>query len=401
MSTYVSVSTNAFAEVRDQARTRAPQINVRRPLRGIQVKPDTYSVIRVLTSSGTDIPLFDSSSPNFDASTKIGKSAYYSNYIIQGIDETRMEKQQIIETFGEDYVYFFGERPRILEVRGVLVNTQDFNWKSEFWENYEQHLRGTRLVEQNARAYLYFDDVVVEGYFLSASGNLDSGSPHLMPFRFQLFVSHYSILSTIGSVVFGASDTGGKIQQAVYPDTLEERRKAAALATQNGSPGGLGGFLAATASLANDATFAIQSALETVRNTFYGRRIAVPDGLGSQVVVPSIANRAHFVDAPYGQPITTMSDEFVERSPAERDPSYDQAELARVEAELRLQGPVALENRARLELQKRGVDTTKPNTTMLLLGRGAFAAAQYAAPFGIRQAGGKIGVIDQASNIVI
>lgn len=401
MAVFVSVGTDAFAEVRDKARTREPQINVRRPLRGIQVKPDTYSVIRVLTASGADIPLFDSSSPNFD-DAKIGKSAYYSNFIIQSVSESRAEKQQIIETFGEDYVYFFGERPRFLNVRGLLLNTQDFNWKSEFWENYERHLRGTRLVEQNARAYLYFDDVVVEGYFLAAEGNMDSGMPHAMPFSFTMFVSNYSILSTVGSVVFGASDTGGKIQEAVYPPTLEERRQAANNASQNGSSGGLTGFLAATTQFYQSAEFAIQSSLEVIRNTFYARRIVVPDGLGSQIVVPLIENRGSFKSAPTGRPITEMNDEYVERTPTENDPGYDSKELARVNAELVLQSPVQLEERARLELKKRGVDVSKPNAVMMLLGRGAFAAIQYAAPFGLRRVGGGlIGQIDQASNVII
>jgi hypothetical protein len=387
VSVFVAVSTDAFSEVRDKARTKQPQINVRRPLRGIQIKADTYSVIRVLTASGAEIPLFDSSSPSFDAETRIGKSAYYSNFIIQEVAEARAEKQQIIETFGEDYVYFFGERPRFLTVRGVLLNTQDFNWKSEFWENYERHLRGTRLVEQNARAYLYFDDVVVEGYF--------------MPFSFTLFISNYSILSTVGSVVFGASDTGGKAPKAVYPPTLEERRRAASDAAGRGAAGGLSGFLSATAQFLDKADFAIQSTLENLRNTFYARRIVVPDGLGSQIVVPTIGNKAGFEPAPYGRPITEMFDEYVERNASDKDPTYDSAELARVNAELVLQSPVALEEKARLELRKRGVNVDKPSLAMLLLGRGAFAAIQYAAPFGLKRAGGNLGFVDQLSNTII
>ena len=401
MATFVSVSTDAFAEVRDKARTKQPQVNVRRPLRGIQIKADTYSVIRVLTASGAEIPLFDSSSPSYDAETKIGKSAYYSNFIIQEVAEARAEKQQIIETFGEDYVYFFGERPRFLSVRGVLLNTQDFNWKSEFWENYERHLRGTRLVEQNARAYLYFDDVVVEGYFMAADGNLQSSTPHMMPFSFTLFVSNYSILSTVGSVVFGASDTGGKAPKAVYPPMLEDRRRAVADAAGRGATGGLSGFLGATAQFLNNANFAVQSTLENLRNTFYARRIVVPDGLGSQIVVPDIGNKAGFEPAPYGRPITEMFDEYVERNASDKDPTYDSAELARVNAELTLQSPVALEERARLELRKRGVNVDKPSATMMLLGRGAFAALQYAAPFGLKRVGGNLGVVDQASNTIL
>ena len=147
MAVYISTITDAFAEL---DRVRPTYENVRRPLRGISIKEDTYAVLRVKTATGTDIPLFDSSSP--DHVDNIGRSAQYSNFIIQQIQEQRQEKQQIIETFGEDYIFFFGERPRFLNVSGVLVNTKDFNWKSEFWVNYENNLRGTKLVELSTGA---------------------------------------------------------------------------------------------------------------------------------------------------------------------------------------------------------------------------------------------------------
>jgi hypothetical protein len=311
MATFVSVSTDAFASVRESARTREPQVNIRRPLRGIQVKPNTYSVLKVKTASGADIPLFDSSSPTFDEGTKIGKSTNYANFLIQRINEQRVEKQQIIETFGEDYVYFFGERPRFLDVSGSLVNTADFNWKSEFWANYDQNLRGTKLVERNARVYFYFDDVVAEGYIVNAAAGADSMSPHLLSFQFQMFVTNYAILSTVGSVLFGPSDglsflTGtGVSATGLEPFTLDARRAAAAQAAGQGSPGGLTGFLATTSKLINDASFSIQSTLETIKNTFYGRPMVVPDGLGSQIVVPSIEDKAKFSEPPTDERSTT------------------------------------------------------------------------------------------------
>lgn len=399
MAVYVSVVTDAFEEVMDAAKrdTRNVQ-NIRRPLRGIQVKKDTYSVIRVLTSTGREIPLFDSGAVT--PQSNIGQSTYTSNFIIQQINETRAEKQQIIETFGEDYVYFFGEQPRFLDVRGILLNTSDFNWKSEFWTNYEQFLRGTRLVEQNARVYFYFDDIVVEGYILSASAPYSSDNPHMLPFSFQMYITNYAILSAVGSVFIPAVDSLGVANQGLEPFTTEERREAAARAAQVGSTGGLGGFLAAAGQFLDSAEFAVQEVLENMKTFFYGKRIAVPDGLDSQVVVEPVTSIARYQTPPTGRPIHEMADEYVARSNI-GTPQYDDIELARVEAMLAVQDPVALDKAARAELAARGVNIEKPSEVMILLGRGAFAAIQYTAPMALGQTGGKLGVVDQGISSVL
>lgn len=403
MAVYVSVTTDAFEEQFESQQNRERVLrNIRRPLRGIQVKKDTYSVIRVLTATGREIPLFDSGSPDVDPTVGGNRavSTYTSNFIIQQINETRAEKQQIIETFGEDYVYFFGEQPRFLDVRGILLNTSDFNWKSEFLTNYEQHLRGTRLVEQNARIYFYFDDVVVEGYMLSTNVAGSSDNPHMLPFSFQLYITNYAILSAVGSIFIPSVDSLANTSQGLEPFTLDARREAAARAAQMGSTGGLGGFLAAAGQFLDSAEFAVQEVLENMKTFFYGKRIAVPDGLDSQIVVQPVTNQARFQAAPTGRPIYEMADEYVERA-STGQPKYDQAELARVNAVLAVQSPEALDKAARAELAARGVNIEKPSEVMILLGRGAFAAIQYAAPMALGLTGGKLGVVDQGISSVL
>lgn len=380
MAVFISTSTNAFAEVFEENRQQV-RPNVRRPLRGIQVKEDTYAVIRVLTATGRELPLLDSGSPvDLETQGGVGGSTTYSNFIIQDIQEARAEKQQIVETFGEDYVFFFGERPRFLNVSGVLLNTADFNWKSEFWENYERYLRGTRLVENNARMYLYFDDVVVEGYLVNAATTQSANSPYHLPFQFSMFVSNYAILSSVGSMFYQNAPLAG-----LPPEGSAAGAVAAARQVGGGS---LTGFLAATQQFANSATFSIQNALENIRNTFYGRRLVVPEGIGQTLYLPPLENLASFQAAETNRPIWEQSDEYVGDPPTEA--RFDKAEIARVNAELALRDPKTLEIRARTELEKLGVDTSRPSTSYLLLGRGAFAATQYMGTFGIRQASGAL-----------
>lgn len=387
MAVFISVTTSAFGD--DAARRRPPQNNVRRPLRGIQLKEDTYAVLRARTATGEDIPFLDSSSPIVEDG--IGRSAFYSNFLVQQIQESRVEKQQIIETFGEDYIYFFGERPRFINVTGILLNTKDFNWKSEFWENYERYLRGTRLVEQNARLYFYFDDVVIEGYIVSATSAYDTGSPYHLPFQFQMFVCNYAVLSTPGSVYFQQNAEAEDQTAGLAPDSEEAQKEAAQKAASRGSSGGLTSFLASAQQFFQTANLGVQRTLEELRNAFFGRRIVVPEGLGSSVYVAPIVNQASFQPAPTNQAIHTMSDEYVTR--ADSEAQYDEAEIQRVKKEQALRTPEELERKARAEFAKYGVDTSRRESTYALLGRGAFAAVQTMGAFGIRQVDGELGEV--------
>lgn len=216
MGTFIELQTDAFADNLNQIQDQKRDFSgVRRPYRGFEIKEDTYAVIKVIRSDGTEIPLTDAGGarkPQSGSQRSAGSgiapktdrmgtaTTYnYSNFIIQRIDESRQEKSQILETFGDTFIFFFGERPRVLQVSGLLMNTLDFNWRTEFWFNYEHVLRGTKLVEQNARIYLYWDDLVVEGYMLQATARDDSEMPYHIPFSFSLFVTNHMYLSQVGS----------------------------------------------------------------------------------------------------------------------------------------------------------------------------------------------------------
>jgi hypothetical protein len=252
MATFIEIRTDAFAKNvkrrHDDASSPAP---VRRPLRGIEIKDDRYATIRILRADGSSIPLTDAGSltglSSGDATTaaagvspsnispKTATSVVYSNFIIESIEDSRQEKAQIMETFGEPYIFFFGERPRVLQVNGILFNTLDFNWRSEFWDNYEKRFRGTKLVEQNARMYLQWDDIVVEGYPLGAQATDIADMPYHVRFSFTLFVTNHTYLSAIGTddypIRAGVSDPNQLTAQANDPNVAGTLQGEAA---QNG-----------------------------------------------------------------------------------------------------------------------------------------------------------------------
>lgn len=209
MATFVQIEPDAFNKTFDAVQTVQRQRDsggdgddgakvglyhhVRRPVRGIVIKDDTYATLQVRQSNGIAIPLFDAA-----AHGDTGKGIRNSNFILQSVQESRTEKQQIIQTFGEPYIFFFGEQPRMLQCSGVLLDTADFNWRAEWWENYEHFLRGTSCVRAKTRVYLSWNDIVVEGYVMQANAVDEPSNRNLVQFNFQLFVTNYQNISNIG-----------------------------------------------------------------------------------------------------------------------------------------------------------------------------------------------------------
>lgn len=170
--------------------------SIRRPTRGITIKEDTYATMRVVKGDGQTILLTDAAGSQGTRTAR--QTDVYSNFLLQQVAEERVEKQQILETFGEPYIFLFGERPRMVTFSGVLLNTFDFNWEAEWWENYENYLRGTRCVDSEARVYLAFDQTLVSGYIIASSASKNSNDKNFVNFQFTMFVTGYSSFSNLG-----------------------------------------------------------------------------------------------------------------------------------------------------------------------------------------------------------
>jgi hypothetical protein len=190
--------------------------NVRRPTNGITLREETFASIRVVSGDGINQKIIDAGSRLKDGTNPlqvtVGDKTYvanetYSNFLLQNIAEERNEKVQVLETFGEPYIFLYGERPRILNCQGILLNTFDFNWEAEWWANYDNFLRGTKCVENDARVYLAFDNTLVGGYILSSSATKNSQERHFVQFQFQLFVTYYESFSNLGDPYVAGSDT--------------------------------------------------------------------------------------------------------------------------------------------------------------------------------------------------
>jgi len=170
---------------------------VRRPQRGIQLKvtpaEERFATMSVVDSRDRKkLIINESFQTEADAIAPAAQYTRTSNFLLQSVNETRAEKAQVVQTFDNAYIFFYGEQPRTLTISGILLNTEDFAWRYEWWENYNRYFRGTALVRAGYRLRLRWDDVTVEGYVLTSSCSEQTEAPYHINLQFQLFLTSYS-----------------------------------------------------------------------------------------------------------------------------------------------------------------------------------------------------------------
>lgn len=225
----------------------------------------------------------------------LGQSTRYSNFLIQSIQDTRQEKYQIMETFGVPYLYLFGARPIMLAITGIVLNSLNFQWRSEFLANYESLFRGTRLAERGARLILTWDDQWVEGYVLNLSVAEEPANPALLQFQMQIFVTQSQATSPVGDRTFPTPFTtsidtllwqNDQAARANLSNPLIPASEALLAANLNakitkGEAGALGGLLKLTAKAVEYVDLAskvVDNAKRSFMTLLAGSRTVTPKG---------------------------------------------------------------------------------------------------------------------------
>ena len=156
---------------------------VRRPLLGLVVDPeDRYASLTVISEDADGKPrVWDL----LDQGTATGTTKTWSNFLLQSAQRRRMEKAQIIQTFGANYWMMFGEEPQFVMCQGMVLQAPNFQWASEFEFNYERYLRGTRCAETKSRVTLRYGTKVFEGLLMSMAMDEQAAQDNMRPLTFN------------------------------------------------------------------------------------------------------------------------------------------------------------------------------------------------------------------------
>lgn len=260
---------------------------IRRPYRGIQIKEESFASISVY---GNDS---DSTGVALKNSSIAGDPFITYNFLINSVSDNRSEKHQPVLTFGKDYVYFFGEQPRQMTFNATLLNTGNFRWEEEWWYNYENYFRGTKLAASSRKIRIRVDESIIFGYMINCSTNKDSNNPHTVALSFTIHVME--VVSTRPTKIGSSRVADNEGDASMYGNLDLNTHDGAALSTiaigsdseavraynlnkyvesQTG-----GGFLGAVSRFLNNVGDLIDAGLDRAQDFvdfLYGRNLVIP-----------------------------------------------------------------------------------------------------------------------------
>jgi len=137
----------------------------------------------------------------------------YSKFFLEEVIEPHEERYQFVETFGDWYIFFYGERPPIYTFTGLVLNGENYNWLNEFQFFYDSFMRGTRAVQQIGRVNIVYNYQQVTGFMLGKSISFRAVSPLAAAISFKMAVVKRYILSA--NVEGAFSDSAIQSQETI------------------------------------------------------------------------------------------------------------------------------------------------------------------------------------------
>lgn len=289
----------AAFSARDKAQTESP---IRRPLRGIQLKPQTFAQLSMedysflLDSSGT-VPMGSPSNNN-----PVRGSIRYANFILQGMSIEASEKFQQVLTFGLTYGFFFGQNPHIYSFEAVLVDSADFPWVVDWLENYSSSFRGTRAVLQNNRVRMAVEEHEFLGYILNFGLRKGADAPHEVRLTFTMWVTEENSKREAGDSSFPYDPATFTVSAVTTRPSTTQAVRNANIALANKDPGKLRKLVAAVTNFISK----VDQAVDGAEDFLYGRTIVKPDGpnITGQPVSQEVAQLINNTFGSFGANVT-------------------------------------------------------------------------------------------------
>jgi hypothetical protein len=143
----------------DYGRSGVPQdLIVRRPIFGLDPTPEREAFMQIVVQAGDNQQI-----EFFNSSAKNGRATANSNFII--VSAARQDTDSVAQqpTFRRWYTYTIGKNAVVLQVNGILFESDGFPWVSEFIQNYNKYLNPSALIANNALVYLTIDGHTYKG----------------------------------------------------------------------------------------------------------------------------------------------------------------------------------------------------------------------------------------------
>jgi len=111
------------------------------------------------------------------------------HFLLQQVTESDEEKIGPTYTFGQVKLFCGGRNPKMYSYGGHLVdNSIEGSAKAQWMDVYDRYLRGSKCVQNDAFAELYYRDQIRRGYLLHTNLTESSQAPNRAQFAFSMHV---------------------------------------------------------------------------------------------------------------------------------------------------------------------------------------------------------------------
>jgi len=117
--------------------------------------------------------------------------AVFNNFSLLAVSESTSQIVKVHMNFGANWnAFFFGEKPKVYNFRGIFLDTKNYPYYQEFMMAYDQYLAGRKCVENNMLMKIMYDGKILEGYMLDISIDTQAESEYIKTFNFTVLVGN-------------------------------------------------------------------------------------------------------------------------------------------------------------------------------------------------------------------
>lgn len=110
----------------------------------------------------------------------------YDAFLLTAVSCQMQEKLQVTEVFGDGEVaYYFGRQPLMFNISGILMDSPDNTWFTDFLKMYSSVLRGSQLAQNNELLKIVLPNMTITGTVMSAGWSQDASNDVSIPFQMQ------------------------------------------------------------------------------------------------------------------------------------------------------------------------------------------------------------------------
>lgn len=158
-----------------------------------------------------------------DQAVNGGTYGGYANFLITAIQCQIQEKMQVTETFGDGEVYYyFGRQPIAMNVSGILIDSVENDWFTQWLFMYGQVLRGTQTASRYQLVKLVLPTMTLIGTISGMSFSQNSDRDMDIPFQFQFMAKHLIPTPIVNTnlVLSNAASTLNLTQASTFLDQV-------------------------------------------------------------------------------------------------------------------------------------------------------------------------------------